>query len=259
MSRVRRITYQASILGGDYEMTADHAPAPGARWRIIAVPGTPSQPHMFSRFLRLAPQDLDVMAINRAGYGGPFYGPGRRAPVPSFEDQISALAPMIEADERPVIILGVSYGGALSLKAAIDFPDQIRGAMTVAALVTEPRAWVRAILPAGDWPLIRTVLPGYLGNARAEIAGRRSQIADVFGQLKNFDRPVTIMHGNVDWLVAQKDASVLRGYFADDADVYHCHINGGTHYLELLNARTVYAQLRGLIARAELNDRRRKH
>ncbi len=253
-ARVQRIDYKAPILGG-YEMSAQVAPAPDAPWRVIAIPGTPSRPHMWSRFVRLAPDDLDVAAVNRAGYGGPMYGEGRRPPVLSFDDQIAAIAPLIEADERPAVVVGVSYGGALALKAALDHPDRIRGVVTVAALVTEPLSWIEKILPIAELPPVRAALPGYLHNARAEVDGRRAQVGAVFDRLKDFDRPATIMHGNVDLLVGQSDAEVLRKYFAPDADVVYQPVSGGTHYLELLNPRTVYGAIKGVIARAEATDR----
>lgn len=244
----------APILGG-YEMSAAAAPAPHAKWRIIAIPGTPSRPHMWTRFMRLAPDDLDISAVNRAGYGGPMYGDERRTPVLSFDDQIAAIAPLIEKDERPAVVVGVSYGGALALKAALDFPDRVKGVVTVAALVTEPRGWVLGVLPAAEWPGIRSILPAYLHNARAEVQGRRAQIADVFGRLNELEAPVTIMHGDFDWLVAEQDAAYLRSCFAPDQDVVYQPVAGGTHYLELLNPRTVYAAVRDVIARAEARTR----
>ena len=238
-----------------YPMSAQIAPAPTAKWRVIGIPGTPSRPHMWTRFVRRAPADLDVAAVNRAGYGGPMYGAqgspgGRRAPVLSFDDQIAAIRPLIEADDRPVVLVGVSYGGALALKAALDLPARIAGVVTVAALVTRPRRWIESVLPLADAPVIRDALPGYLRNARAEVAARDAQIGDVFSRLAGFDRPVTILHGDVDWLVAQRDAEILKGYFAPGADVVYQPVRGGTHYIELLNPDTVYAAIRDVIARA---------
>lgn len=239
------------LAGTPYRMSADVAPSAVARWRVIAIPGTPSRPHMWWRFIRRAPADLDVVAVNRAGYGGPMYGAARRPPVISLDDQIAAIWPLIEADTRPAVVVGVSYGGALAFKAALDAPAHVRGVVSVAALVTEPRRWVRAILPAGDWPVIRDALPGYLRNARAEVAGRGDQVDAVFARLKHLPQPVTILHGDRDTLVPQSDAEVLRGYFAPDADVVYQPVRGGSHYLELFNPDTVYEAIRSVIARAD--------
>lgn len=245
-----RKTYTAPILGG-YEMTYDHAPSDGT-WRVLAIPGTPSRPHMFRRFLEQAPADLEIVVPNRAGYGGPMWGESVRAPVLSFDDQVAAFAPLIDRDDgKRTIVMGVSYGGALSLKTALDFPNRVAGAVTVAMLVSEPRPYVNKSVKLAEWPVIRDALPGYLHNARKEVAGRREQIGPLFARLKELKVPVTIMHGDLDTLVPLAAAHELKSYFAPDADAEFELIRGGTHYLELQMPQRCYKAIRGVIARAE--------
>lgn len=248
--RHHRITYEAPILGG-YEASADIAPSDGA-WRVLAIPGMPSRPHMFSRMLRLAPPDLELVVPNRPGYGGPRWGKSVRAPVLSFEDQVAAFRPLFDkGDGKKTIAVGVSYGGELALKCALDFPDAVKGAVTVAMLVTEPRPWVQKVIPLAETPGLKQALPHYLHNARAEVAGRRDQIGGLFARLKELQAPVTILHGDLDTLVAKADAHTLRDYFAPDADVRFEEVKGGTHYLELQFPKKLYAAIRDVIARAE--------
>lgn len=249
-SRYSRVSYTAPILGG-YEMTYDHAPSDGA-WRVLAIPGTPSRPHMFRRFLEQAPDDLEIIVPNRAGYGGPMWGEGVRAPVLSFDDQVAAFAPLIDKDDgKKTIVVGVSYGGALALKTALDFPNRVAGAVMVAMLVSEPRPYVSKSVKLAEWPVVRDVLPGYLHNARKEVAGRREQIGPLFDRLKELKVPVTILHGDLDTLVAPEAASELQTYFAEGVDKEFELIKGGTHYLELQMPQRVFKAIRGVIERAE--------
>jgi pimeloyl-ACP methyl ester carboxylesterase len=243
-----RHSVTAPILGG-YEMTYDHAPSDGA-WRVLAIPGTPSRPHMFSRFLPEAPEDLEVIVPNRPGYGGPYWGKAVRAPVLSFEDQVAAFRPFLEKDDKKTIVLGVSYGGALALKTALDYPTRVHGAVTVAMLVTEPRQYVHGAMKLAGVPVIKHALPHYLHNARAEIAARRAQVGPLFQRLKDYRKPVTILHGDLDTLVPLSDAETLKSYFAPDADVEFELVKGGTHYLELQFPQRLYKAIRGVIARA---------
>ncbi|HXI88047.1 MAG TPA: alpha/beta hydrolase [Parvularculaceae bacterium] len=249
-SRRSRIRYTAPVLGG-YEMTADIAASDG-EWRVVAIPGTPSRPHMFSRFLREAPADLEVVVPNRAGYGGPLWGRGAREPVLSFDDQIGAMAPLFDKDDgKKTIALGVSYGGALALKATLDYPGRIFGVVTVAALVTEPRSYVAGAMTMADWPGFKHLLPQYAHNARAEVAGRRAQIGPLFERVKTLAVPATIMHGDLDNLVAQSDARALKEMFAPRADVALDIVKGGTHYLELQVPGRLFKAVRSVIERAE--------
>jgi pimeloyl-ACP methyl ester carboxylesterase len=248
--RYSRITYTAPILGG-YQATADFAPSDG-EWRVLAVPGTPSRPHMFTRFLEQAPEDLEIVVPNRPGYGGAYWGKGVRKPVLSFNDQVAAFRPFLDKlDGKRTIVLGVSYGGALALKTALENPARIAGAVTVAMLVTEPRKYVHGAMKLSEMWGVRHVLPGYLHNARAEVAGRREQIGPLFARLPELRAPVTIMHGDLDTLVPLSDAMTLQRYFGEHADVEFELVKGGTHYLELQFPQRLYKAIRGVIARAE--------
>ena len=249
-SRWSRKSYVAPILGG-YDMTYDHAPSDGA-WRVLAIPGTPSRPHMFRRFLDQAPDDLEVVVPNRAGYGGPRWGAGVRAPVLSFDDQVAAFAPLFDKDDgKKTVVMGVSYGGALSLKTALDFPRRVFGAVTVAMLVSEPRAYVNASTKLAEWPLLREALPGYLHNARKEVEGRRAQIGPLFARLKELKIPIAVLHGDLDTLVPLRAAEELLGHLGPDADVAFDLVKGGTHYLELQTPQRCYRAIRDVVARAE--------
>ena len=246
MTRYREITYDAPLEPplSNQAWVADADPSQDSGWRLIVFPGTPARKYLFERFLRLAPNDLEVVLIARPGYGR-----GHTQAYLSFDDQVAAATPFM-ADNRKIVTMGVSYGGELALKAALDFPDKVKGAVTVAALIEEPRDWVRPFVQLGGQPVVRDLLPKTLHFARAEVAGRREQIGPLFARLKDMTQPVTILHGNADHLVSRRDAHTLKGYFAPGADVEFRHIPGGTHFLELQFPKQVYVAVKGVIARA---------
>ncbi|MCB2096589.1 MAG: alpha/beta fold hydrolase [Parvularculaceae bacterium] len=214
-------------------------------WRVVMFPGTPARKYLFERMLRIAPDDLEVVLLARPGYGR-----GHRRAYLDFNDQVAAAKPFLDGDKK-VVALGVSYGGELALKTLVDHPAMVKGAVTVAALITEPRPWVQPFVDLGGAPVVRSLLPRTLHHARAEVAGRREQIGPLFGRLKEVTAPVTILHGDVDHLVGMNDARALRGYFGADADVEFRHIRGGTHFLEMQFPRLVFDAVKGVIARAE--------
>lgn len=221
------------------------AERPDARWRLLMFPGTPSRKYLFDRILNLAPEDLEVVLLMRPGFEK-----GASRAFPDFNDQVAVAAPFLD-DEKKVVALGVSYGGELALKCALDNPEKVKGVVTVAALVTEPRGWVQPFIDLGGQPVIRNLVPRTLHHSRAEVAERRPQIGPLLARLKDLKIPVTILHGDVDHLVALSDARALRTYFADDADVVLDVVKGGSHFLELQFPRRVLAAVRGVIGRAE--------
>ncbi len=214
-------------------------------WRLVIFPGTPARKYLFERMLRSAPADLETVVVARPGYGR-----GQTKPYLDFSDQVAAARPFFE-DGRKIVALGVSYGGELALKALVDHPETIKGAVTVAALVTEPRAWVHPFIKLGGAPGIRSMVPRTLHYSRAEVAGRRDQIGPLFSKLAEVSAPVTILHGDIDHLVAQKDAETLRGYFRADADVEFRKVRGGTHFLEMQFPDQVFEAVESVISRAK--------
>lgn len=214
-------------------------------WRLVMFPGTPARKYLFERMLRLAPDDLEVVLLARPGYAR-----GHARAYLSFDDQVAAAKPFLGGDKK-VVTLGVSYGGELALKALVDFPGVVKGAVTVAALITEPRPWVQPFVNLGGAPVVRSLVPRTLHYARAEVAGRRAQIGPLFARLKEVTAPVTILHGDVDHLVSMNDARTLKSYFGPKADVEFRHVRGGTHFLEMQTPRQLFDAVAGVIARAE--------
>lgn len=243
MSRYREITY-AAPLKEPLETQAWLAEGTG-EWRLIVYPGTPARKYLFERFLRLAPPELDVVVLARPGYGR-----GHARSYLDFDDQVAAARPFLEGGKK-VVAMGVSYGGELALKTLIDHPETVKGALTVAALVTEPRSYVQPFADLGEAPVIRDFLPRTLHYAREELAGRRTQIGPLLERLKSLHAPVTILHGDVDHLVSYSDAEALLGHFGPAADVELKRFKGGTHFLEMQYPRAVYDAVLGVIDRAE--------
>jgi pimeloyl-ACP methyl ester carboxylesterase len=221
-------------------------------WRVIMFPGTPARKYLFERMLRLAPDDLEVVLLARPGYAK-----GHTRPFLDFEDQVAAALPFLDTDKK-VVTLGVSYGGELALKTLVDFPEKVKGAVTVAALVTEPRPYVQPFVDLGGAPVIRDLLPRTLHHARAEVAGRRAQIGPLFERMKGVTAPVTIIHGDADHLVSRGDARTLKGYFGPDGDVEFREIKGGSHFLEAQYPKLVYDAVKSTIARADAREEKKK-
>ncbi len=214
-------------------------------WRVVIFPGTPARKYLFERMMRTAPGDLEVVVLARPGYAR-----GHTQAYLDFNDQVAAARPFLDGGKK-VVTLGVSYGGELALKALVDHPDKVKGAVTVAALVTEPRPWVQPFVDLGGAPVVRSLLPRTLHYARAEVAGRRAQIGPLFDRLKEVRAPVTILHGDVDHLVSRRDAATLKGYFAPDADIELHEVRGGTHFLEMQFPALLFDAVKGIISRAE--------
>jgi len=213
-----------------------------AKWRLICLPGTPSHIYLFSRLLRLASEKLEIIVINRLGFHK-----SHTSPILNFSDQVRAIEPFL-SDKRN-IILGISYGGALSLTAAINYAEQIEGVITGAALVTEPHDYAKAIVSSSIFKKLDGITPKKIQHMKEEIKGRREQIGPLLNQLNEFAIPVEVLHGTLDTLVPISDARILADALGAKAQLHE--IKGGTHYMELQMPKRILQAANDLIARIE--------
>ncbi len=242
----REINYSAP-LATPLMTDAFHRPAGGA-WRLVVFPGSPCNKLLFTRFLRTAPAGLDIIVLSRPGFGK-----GHKSPVIEFDQQVAAMAPFLPGGafgDKKIVTLGVSYGGELALKAALDFPGAVKGAVTVAALIDEPHDYALKLEALGGESGIEPYVPNRWQKVRAEIAGRRAQIGPLLERLAAFKAPVEVVHGDFDAIVPKSNAEKLMGALPPGRGALEI-IPGGTHYLELQYPRRLHRAVQRVIARAE--------
>lgn len=234
----KEISYTAP-LSTPIQSDAFIAPSDGD-WRLIVIPGTPSRKGLYRRFLRTAPDGLEVVVISRPGFAR-----GHRDVVLDWDEQIKAIKPFLDGKKN--VVMGVSYGGELALKSALEF-DEVKAVVTLSALIDEPWDYLRRLEETGAMPVVRDVIPGRWARVRKEIEGRRTQIGSVLENLKSLNKPVEVIHGDFDALVAKSNADMLMSYLGDKGrlDI----IPGGTHYLEFQYPRRIHAGVMRAIDRA---------
>lgn len=241
------ISYQAP-LSTPFEIDAYLAPGDGD-WRVFVFPGSPANKLLYTRFLRTAPRDLEVVVITRPGFGK-----GHTAAVTAFEDQVAAMTPFLPGGEwgdKKIVAMGVSYGGELALKAALTHPEAVRGVVTVAALIDEPHDYALQLEKLGGASGFEEWVPDRWRKVRAEIAGRRSQIGPLLGELADLKAPVEVLHGDFDAMVPKSNAETLMRALAPQGRARLDIVPGGTHYLELQYPRRLHQAIERVIERSE--------
>ena len=245
-SSFREITYTAP-LSAPIESDAFHRPG-GGDWRVIVFPGSPCNKLLFTRLLRTAPAGLDMVVLSRPGFGR-----GQRDVYTDFEEQVAAAKPFLpggEFGDKKIITLGVSYGGELALKAALDHPEAVKGVVTVAALIDEPHDYALQLEKIGSVNGIEPYVPNRWMKVRKEITARRAQIGPLLEQVSKIEAPVEVVHGDFDALVPKSNAEKLMRVLPKKQSALEI-IPGGTHYLELQYPRRLHRAVQRVIERAE--------
>ncbi len=255
----RDIVYTAPIAsapGGRMQIDASFAPGEG-EWRVFVFTGSPGNRRLFTRFLRTAPRDLEIVVISRPGFGK-----DHDEPVLSFEEQVAAITPFLPGNagrgaewaDKKIVAMGVSYGGELALQAALTFPEAVRGVVTLSALIDEPHDYLLRLEQLGGAPGVEDFVPSVWRKVRAEIAGRRAQIGPLLASLGDLAAPVEVLHGDFDALVPQSNARTLMRALEPTGLAALEIIPGGTHYIELQYPRRLHQAIGRVIERSERLD-----
>ncbi len=245
--RFHEIEFTAPLAGTALKTDAYHLKGAG-EWRVVVFPGTPCNKFLFSRLLATAPAELDMVVLSRPGFGR-----GHRKAFPDFEEQVAAARPFLpggEFGDKKIVTLGVSYGGELALKAALDFPEAVRGVVTVAALIDEPHDFALRLERLGGVSPSEPYVPNRWRMVREEIAGRRAQIGPLLDRLSGLEAPVEVLHGDFDAIVPKSNAAKLMEALPQERARLEI-IPGGTHYLELQYPRRLHKAIRRVTGAAE--------
>lgn len=243
---IEEISYTAP-LSMPLETQAMIAPDPG-EWRVYIFHGTPANRYLYRRFLNTAPPGVEIVLPARPGFGK-----GHLSAVTSFDEQLAALKPFLPGGpfgDKKIITLGVSYGGELAVKAALDFPDAVAGAVAVSALIDEPHDYALSLEKLGGDARLEDYVPDRWKKVREEVAGRRAQIGPLLGQLKEYQGPVEIVHGDFDAIVPKANSEKLFAHLSESSRGILDIVPGGTHYLELQYPRRLHAAVSRVIDRA---------
>lgn len=175
---------------------------------IVFIHGAPSSSSFWEGLLRDTQllRRAKLLAVDRPGYGYSGYG---RAEV-SVQKQAALIAPILKKKRethQSIIIHGSSYGGTVSARLAMDFPDLVDG-MLLQSSSNKPDAettyWIS--YPTSHWSL-RWLVPGALRVANAEKLNHSAQLRQMAEGWKRITSAVIILHGLNDRLIFPENAS----------------------------------------------------
>lgn len=99
---------------------------------LFLFPGWPSNFSADSNFLKLLSQYFEIFAINLPGFGCSQPLSTR----PDLAGLVNLINSLVDTNKlKKVNLLGMSYGGMLALKYAVDFPDKVNRLVLVAPLL----------------------------------------------------------------------------------------------------------------------------
>lgn len=212
--------------------------------RLVLVHGTPGSATGWADYLVDPPAGLDVIAIDRPGFG-------RSSPdgaVTGLEAQAAAVAALLPADGRPVVLLGHSLGGPIVAWLAATQARQVTAIVLLAASLDPAQESIHPMQRVGAWAPVQGLLPRAIRNANAELMALKPELEALMPLLPRITAKVVIVHGTKDDLVPVANVSYMQAHLTGARCVNTVLLEGRNHFLPWNSADVVRAAVNQALA-----------
>jgi len=195
--------------------------------RVIMVHGTPGSATAWADYLLSPPPGIELLALDRPGFGNS----GPADAVTRLADQAAAVSALMPPDDRPVVLLGHSLGGAVVARVAADHPERVSALVLLAASLDPALEAIHPMQRLGAWPPIRALLPRAIRNANAELMALRPELQALADLLPRIMAKVVIVHGTDDDLVPVANVPFMQARLRGARCVKVVMLEGRNHFL----------------------------
>lgn len=195
--------------------------------RVIMVHGTPGSATAWTDYLLSPPPGIELVALDRPGFGS-------SAPdgaVTRLADQAAAVAALLPTEDRPVVLLGHSLGGAVVARVAADHPQRVSALVLLAASLDPALETIHPVQRLGAWAPIRALLPRAIRNANAELMALGPELQALADALPRIAAKVVIVHGTQDDLVPVANVPFMQARLLGARCIKVVLLEGRNHFL----------------------------
>lgn len=174
---------------------------------LVFIHGAPSSAVWWLSMMRDSAlrSEANLLAIDRPGYGGSGLG----EPMTSVREQAENVAAVIRSrrlQEQKVILHGSSYGGTVSARIAMDFPDLVDGLLLQSASLAPSEEYTYWLTGPNSLWALSWILPSGLNTANHEKLVHEAELQDMADEWRKIDAATVILHGTDDWLIYPRNA-----------------------------------------------------
>lgn len=178
---------------------------------VLLIHGAPSSMSVFNQLIAESSllDHAKVYAVDRPGYG--YSGFGRSET--SIRRQAAMIAPILDSINRrsgPVVVLGVSYGGPVASKLAMDYPELVDGLVLGAPAIAPGEEKTFTISHLMMYKATSWLFPTMLRVATEEKFSHKSELEEMLPGWEYIDKPIIYIQGESDDIVYTSNAKFIE-------------------------------------------------
>jgi uncharacterized protein len=199
---------------------------------ILFIHGAPSSLSYWKAYLAdsVLLSRATMYAVDRPGYG---YS-GLADPLPDISAQaliISKILDSLHRVNRPVIVVGVSYGSPIAARLTMDYPQLVDGLILMAPPLGPGREEYFWFTHPVESPLVHWVVPRMLQTANREKVYHREELTKMLPLWGRIQVPVMYLQGQEDKLVDTSNSSFARDHLINAPSLNITMIPGRGHLI----------------------------
>jgi pimeloyl-ACP methyl ester carboxylesterase len=199
---------------------------------LLMLHGSPGSMSYYSRRFSdsLIRPRFKIFAVDRPGYGYSGFGD----PEPSIQTQAEMIRPILDSlhkVNKPVILMGGSYGATVACRIAMDYPELVDGLVLSGPAIGPGREryfWFTRLI---EFPVIRWVMPRLFRSANTEKVHHKPELEKMLPLWKNIRVPVVYIQGEKDNIVDTSNAGFAREHLVNASWLDIRFIKGRMHRL----------------------------
>jgi pimeloyl-ACP methyl ester carboxylesterase len=219
---------------------------------ILFIHGAPSSMSYWRNYLTdsILVARAAMYAADRPGYG---YS-GLADPVPDIAMQAHVqelLLDSVHKAHHPIIVVGVSYGGPIACRLAMDHPELVDGLVLVAPPIGPGQEKVFWFTNLVESPFIHWFVPRMLQTANREKVHHREELTKMLPLWGGIHIPVIYLQGENDGLVDTTNANFARSHLINVPYLSIRMIPGRGHLIAYAEKDKIEAAILEMLDRVE--------
>lgn len=201
---------------------------------VLLIHGSPSSMSVFNQLI-LESDLLDrakVYAVDRPGYGYSDFG----KTVTSIKRQVDMIVPILDSinkNDGPVVVMGVSYGGPVAARIAMDYPHLVDGLVLGAPAIAPGEEKVYTISHLMVSKLTRHLFPTMLRVASEEKFSHQQELNKMLPYWAELTKPIIYIQGESDDLIYTSNASFIEEHASNVPFLKVVMIPNQPHFLAI--------------------------